>query len=187
MAQHAFVGILLLLSACAAQRGSKYRCRDKDPMCVEWKARGECTNNYAFMAESCASACGICENAGLAPTPAVFQLDFVCKDTLALAPATLTTPYDEAIPDGCAFPCRDNMTDAICKGAATDGLCDTQAATMRFQCPESCGVCKALELPATTTTATYPKHACRHEDGDKYDYKERCSDWAANGEVLRTR
>jgi len=115
----------------------------------------------------------------------VFQLDFVCKDTLALAPATLTTPYDEAIPDGCAFRCRDNMTDAICKGAATDGLCDTQAATMRFQCPESCGVCKALELPAKTTTATYPKHACRHEDGDKYDYKERCSDWAANGECVK--
>jgi len=83
------------------------------------------------------------------------------------------------MPDGCAFRCRDNMTS--CESAAKTGKCETHGETMRFQCPQSCGVCKALEFP---TGEAYPRHACRLESGDTDDHKERCPTWAADGECV---
>lgn len=75
---------LCLLPMAEAQRGSPFRCRDRDPQCESWKGRGECSNNHDFMVESCPQSCDFCENAGLMPTPSHFQLDLVCKGQLAL-------------------------------------------------------------------------------------------------------
>ena len=172
---------VLLANGVEAQRGSPFRCKDRDPMCADWAGRGECSHNHDFMAESCAVSCDLCSNAGLQPTPAVFQLDFVCKGQLATPPGTLKGNRDEMLPAGCAFECRDNMTS--CASAAAAGACDSQGSVMRFQCPASCGVCKALEL--RQPAPEYPKHLCRHEEGDAPAHKESCKAWAANGECLK--
>lgn len=169
---------IVAIGSARAQPGSAFRCRDKDPMCTEWAGRGECEKNHDFMAESCAVACSLCANGGLSPTPAAFQLDFVCKGQLAVAPTSYKSNHDELMPSGCAFACRDNMTS--CEAAAADGACDKHAEVMRFQCPKTCGVCKALDMPAAPD---YPKHLCRHAEGDDPEHKDRCKDWAASGEV----
>lgn len=170
----------LLLVTVAAQRGSPFRCRDRDPKCKNWASTGECSANHGFMAESCPAACDYCDNAGLYPTPSGFQLDFVCSDQLAINPGTFKDLREE-MPDGCEFRCRDNMTS--CAAAAAEGACEKKATAgvARFQCPASCGVCKALELPATP----YPKHACAHEEGDDPAHTESCSGWAAAGECVK--
>ena len=114
------------------------------------------------MAESCPAACGYCENAGLLATPSPFQLDFVCDEQLARVPDGLSVKPGD-MPSGCEFRCRDNMTS--CEALAAEGACEDKkrAKVVRFQCPRSCGVCKALEIPTTP----YPKHACSIEGGDK--------------------
>ena len=43
---------LTAIAACVAQKGSPFRCKDKDPMCSQWQGQGECEKNYAFMIES---------------------------------------------------------------------------------------------------------------------------------------
>ena len=40
-----------------AQRGSPYRCRDRDPTCADWLSRGECANNPNYMMQSCRASC----------------------------------------------------------------------------------------------------------------------------------
>ena len=172
--------LAVLLSEADAQRGSPFRCRDRDPLCKEWAGRGECASNHGFMAESCPAACDYCENAGLFPTPSGFQLDFVCNDQLAINPGTYKGVPNE-LPHGCEFRCRDNMTS--CAAAAQEGLCEKRdvAAVVRAQCPQSCGVCKALELPG----GSYPKHACANAEGDAPSHKDACGGWAASGECYK--
>ena len=82
-----------------------------------WYARGECEGNYQYMSENCPRACGYCENAGLMPTPATFQLDFVCKGQLAKLPSNAKASHytPEALPEACSFRCRDNMTASCAK------------------------------------------------------------------------
>jgi hypothetical protein len=155
------VAVALLAPRAAAQAGSKYRCRDRDPQCPKWQGMGECANNHAFMAESCPRSCGYCENAGLLPTPAVFQLDFVCNDQLAIAPEQYKGVPTDNLPDGCGFRCRNNMT--LCSSYAAQGMCESHAEVMRFQCPEECGVCKGIGLVAGQS---YPRHACMHTSPD---------------------
>lgn len=138
------------------------------------------SSQHDFMAESCPRACGFCANGGLLPTPAVFQLDFVCKNELAVAPQSLKRLRDETMPDGCAFRCRDNMT-VGCEAAAESGACEKHADVMRFQCPASCGVCKALDFPPTEET--YPKYACERDEGDDPQHAGKCANWAKGGEV----
>jgi len=70
-----------------------------------------------------------------------------------------------------------------CAEDAAAGKCDTHAATMRFQCPASCGICKVLELPSAAADA-YPKYACREEAGDSEAHKAECPNWASRGECL---
>ena len=178
-----FSAFLALLASAAAQRGSPLRCRDKEPACPMWYARGECEGNYQYMSENCPRACGYCENAGLMPTPATFQLDFVCKGQLAKLPSNAKASHytPEALPEACSFRCRDNMT-APCAKASSSGMCDTHADVMRFQCPESCGVCKGLELGAGDA---YPKHACAHEAGDDPAHAAQCGRWAEEGECVK--
>ena len=124
----------LIVAFAAAQKGSTFRCRDRDPSCTEWAGRGECTANHNFMAESCPVACEFCANAGLAPTPAVFQLDLVCKGQLARSDNKLKGTNDD-MPDECRFQCRDNMTSCAAEAAA--GACEKSPSVMRFQCPAS--------------------------------------------------
>ena len=45
-AMQRFSALLALLASAAAQRGSPLRCRDKEPACPMWYARGECEGNY---------------------------------------------------------------------------------------------------------------------------------------------
>jgi len=169
------VGIATTFAAPASE--GAFRCRDRDPLCDEWKGRGECERNYEFMAETCPSACGYCEAAGFLPTPSPFQLDFVCNGQLSIAPKQITAQHDERMPDGCGFACRDNMTTC----AAMKDLCSKHPGTMRFQCPETCGVCKGIGL----TGGGYPKHVCRLETGDAPEDAEHCGGWASRGEVRR--
>ena len=69
-----------------------------------WHARGAREGNYQYMSENCPRACGYCENAGLMPTPATFQLDFVCKGQLAKLPNAKASHYTpEALPEACSF------------------------------------------------------------------------------------
>jgi len=178
-----FATLLLLTQSAQPAAGAlssegKFKCRDQDPSCQEWYARGECSSNYAFMADSCPRACGMCEEAGFLPTPSPFQLDFVCKDQLAIAPKTFKSNIAEGMPEECAFRCRDNMT-AVCATAAAQGMCKKEAATMRFQCPEACGVCKGIGLKG----GAYSKHACRLESGDDPAHSQ-CESWAASGECI---
>merc|ERR1719217_691032 len=173
-----FIALLALASGANAQRGSPFRCRDRDPQCASWAGRGECANNHAFMAESCPQSCDYCENADLYPTPAPFQLDLVCKGQLAINPGTYKGGAADDLPADCVFRCRDNMTAAICQKAAASGQCEDKkvAKTVRFQCPESCGVCKALEMLAPTDAPTYPKPACTAdgETGNAAAHESQC-------------
>ena len=82
------------------------------------------------------------------PTPAVFELDYVCKGRVQRY--TSTEPFDaKDLPDGCSFRCRDNMT-AVCRKEADASACTDPelAGVMRSQCAGSCGVCTGLGLVA---------------------------------------
>merc|ERR1740138_59988 len=168
-----------------AQRGSPFRCRDRDPQCESWKGRGECSNNHDFMVESCPQSCDFCENAGLMPTPSHFQLDLVCKGQLAFNEGKYKGGPADDLPMDCAFRCRDNLTASICQAAVAEGKCEDKAVakTLRWQCAESCGVCKALEMSASPS---YPKAGCTHgESGNDPAHAASCEAWAANGECVK--
>lgn len=165
------LGLALGLALVAAQRGQPHRCRNRDPMCETWGKQGECSKNHDFMAESCPVACSLCENGGLEPTPAVFELDFVCSGQLSIAPKDLKGLPSDSLPDGCSFRCRDNAE--TCFADAQKGACTKHAKHMRFQCAETCGVCKALGV---TAGEEYPKKLCTKEDAS-----EQCPGWARNG------
>ena len=109
---------LLLVPLAEAQKGSPFRCRDRDPQCETWKGRGECTANHDFMAESCPQSCDYCENGGLMPTPSHFQLDLVCKDQLAINPKTYKGgPFDDLPANWCVL--RSLHGGLFCVGAHT--------------------------------------------------------------------
>ena len=178
--------VLPLLATSEPLGGSRFRCRDRDPQCTSWASRGECDNNHAFMAETCPAACNYCENADLIATPAPFQLDLVCKDQLAINPGTYKGGAADDLPANCEFRCRDNMTASICTHGAAIGQCDDKkiGATMRFNCAESCGVCKALEL--ASPAPVYPKPACSYnETGNAPAHEANCAGWANTGECVK--
>ena len=103
-------------------------------------------------------ACGYCANAGLLPTPAVFELEYACDGQLKERPqkwdlawrneggGEVFSPEGTArmLPDGCAFRCRDRLPG--CAAAAAQGQCTSLPEVLRKQCPASCGVCAALSL-----------------------------------------
>ena len=125
----------------------------------------------------CPAACDLCTNAGLAATPAPFELDYVCRGKLQHVPARLEDASHA--PDGCGFHCRDNMTSVCAREAARDA-CKTQPDVMRVQCPATCGVCKALGL-RVSTEEEYCKPFC--EDAEKQ--AAQCAGWAASGECIK--
>ena len=140
-----------------------------------------------FMGETCPAACDWCSNAGLLPTPAVFQLDFVCKDKLATKPSGIAEGLKKGsmeLPDGCTFRCRDNMTASVCATVSAEGLCEKKATAQaaRYQCAQTCGICKALELQEPASATPYPKHACSLPEGDSPAHKASCAGWASSGE-----
>ena len=144
--------------AAAQVKGSASRCRNKELECDSWLKRGECEKNYDFMADRCPVACGYCANAGLLPTPAVFELEYACDGQLKERPqkwdlawrnevgGEVFSPEGTArmLPDGCAFRCRDRLPG--CAAAAAQGQCTSLPEVLRKQCPASCGVCAALSL-----------------------------------------
>ena len=144
--------------AAAQVKGSASRCRNKELECDSWSKRGECEKNYDFMADRCPVACGYCANAGLLPTPAVFELEYACDGQLKERPqkwdlawrneggGEVFSPEGTArmLPDGCAFRCRDRLPG--CAAAAAQGQCTSLPEVLRKQCPASCGVCAALNL-----------------------------------------
>ena len=144
--------------AAAQVKGSASRCRNKELECDSWSKRGECEKNYDFMADRCPVACGYCANAGLLPTPAVFELEYACDGQLKERPqkwdlawrneggGEVFSPEGTArmLPDGCAFRCRDRLPG--CAAAAAQGQCTSLPEVLRKQCPASCGVCAALSL-----------------------------------------
>ena len=115
------------------------------------------------------------------PTPAVFQMDFVCNDKLATAPKAFKgTPADDA-PAACGFHCRDKLPTPMCEEQATKGLCKEAATakTMRFQCASTCGVCKGLGVPSVERESLpFPNCAKADVEGDQ------CPKWAAAGECV---
>jgi len=125
----------------------------------------------------CPAACDLCTNAGLAATPAPFELDYVCRGKLQPVPAGLEDASHA--PDGCGFHCRDNMTSVCAREAARDA-CKTQPELMRVQCPASCGVCKALGM-RVSTEEEYGKPSC--EDDEKQ--AAQCAGWAESGECVK--
>ncbi|EOD06808.1 hypothetical protein EMIHUDRAFT_106738 [Emiliania huxleyi CCMP1516] len=139
--------------AAAQVKGSASRCRNKELECDSWSKRGECEKNYDFMADRCPVACGYCANAGLLPTPAVFELEYACDGQLKERPqkwdlawrneggGEVFSPEGTArmLPDGCAFRCRDRLPG--CAAAAAQGQCTSLPEVLRKQCPASCGVC----------------------------------------------
>ena len=130
-----------------------------------------------MVSAECPAACNLCTNAGLAATPAPFELDYVCRGKLQPVPARLEDASHA--PDGCGFHCRDNMTSVCVREAARDA-CKTQPEVMRVQCPATCGVCKALGL-RVSTEEEYSKPFC--EDGEKQ--AAQCAGWAASGECVK--
>jgi len=180
------IGLLVVLALATlvdAQKGSPFRCRDRDPKCEEWAGRGECSSNHDFMAESCPNACEYCENGGLMPTPSPFQLDLVCKDQLAINSGAYKGGAADDLPSNCEFRCRDNMTESICAKATAEGKCQDKAVAkaVRKQCPASCGVCKALGM---ATATPYPKGACREAEGNSAEHEASCAAWAEAGECF---
>jgi len=125
----------------------------------------------------------MCENAGLPPTPATFELDYVCAGKLSKKPTVVLA--NEDLPAGCSFRCRDNMT--TCEDAAAQGKCDTHASVMRFQCPASCKVCKELEMELASAS-DYAKRRCARTfddgSGDDPEHKANCGAWAQSGECV---
>ena len=101
----------------------------------------------------------------------------MCSGKLQSLPKHVTEPSQ--VPEGCGFHCRDNMTDVCARMAALDG-CTTHAAVMRKQCPETCGVCKALGM-RVSTVADYAKPVCE----DVEEHKTSCPGWAASGECVK--
>ncbi|KAL1508487.1 hypothetical protein AB1Y20_004588 [Prymnesium parvum] len=173
------LGLLAMVAVTAAQKGSPYRCRDRETTCQTWAQRGECENNPQYMFEKCPVSCDACENANLLPTPAPFEFDFACNGKLAIAPESFKgTPEDEA-PQSCAFLCADKMSAEVCKSAADAGSCTAKkhAKTMRFSCAATCGVCAGLEMAAADRIV--PKCA----SGDK-DQGGSCETWAKQGECV---
>ena len=163
------LAVLLLPALALAQRGAD-RCRNHEPQCAEWAGRGECENNHDYMAASCPVACDMCGNGGLQPTPAVWELDFVCAGQLSIAPKDLRGVPSDVMPAGCAFSCRDQLS--TCAADAANGACTKHAKVMRAECPESCGVCKALGVGSA---GNYPKKLCAADDD------ESCAGWAGRG------
>jgi hypothetical protein len=183
----AAVIIVMLAQQTPTGRGTPFRCRNKEPKCDGWAKIGECEKNYPFMAETCPVACSYCENAGLLPTPAEFELDFVCKGKLkhytpSSKDGTLSgKAFDRSdLPPGCLFRCRNNMTDSICEAAEAQGACTdkAKARTLRFQCPQTCGVCAALAL------GEGKKKYKRRECEDSEAQRSQCAQWAAGGECV---
>ena len=147
----------MVLLSMAPLTSTKFRCQNRHVQCVEWAGRGECSNNIDYMVERCPAACEFCANAGLAATPARFELDYVCSGKIGMKP-----PPQEAqelgLPDGCAFHCRDTMPEE-CASAAAKGACVAHPGNARVACPASCGVCKALGMPMSVRNAlsrSYP-------------------------------
>ena len=111
---------------------------------------------------------------------------YVCKDQLAINPGTYKGGAADDLPANCEFRCRDNMTASICTHGAAIGQCDDKkiGATMRFNCAESCGVCKALEL--ASPAPVYPKPACSYnETGNAPAHEANCAGWANTGECVK--
>ena len=96
------------------------------------------------MAE-CPAACNLCTNAGLAATPAAFELDYVCRGKLQPFPAQLQEAAHT--PDGCDFHCRDNMT--VCVQEAARDAC-------KASCRPSYTACRTLARQSNGQP-----HACR--------------------------
>jgi len=165
---------LASLGQSASPRSSAFRCQNRHKQCAEWAGRGECNNNIDYMVEKCPAACDFCTNAGLEPTPARFELDYVCDGKIGMS-----QPSQEAmemgLPDGCAFHCRDNMPEE-CTASAAKGACTAHPGSARAACPASCGVCKALDMPTSAPDA-YPRPSCG-------DSSEHCADWASRGECV---
>ena len=130
-----------------------------------------------LVSAECPAACDLCTNAGLAATPALFELDYVCRGKLQPVPPRLEDASHA--PDGCGFHCRDNMTSVCAQEAARDA-CKTNPAVMRVQCPATCGVCKALGVRVATGDE-YRKPSC--DDDEKQ--ATQCAGWAASGECIK--
>lgn len=130
-----------------------------------------------LVSAECPAACDLCTNAGLAATPALFELDYVCRGKLQPVPPRLEDASHA--PDGCGFHCRDNMTSVCAQEAARDA-CKTNPAVMRVQCPATCGVCKALGVRVATEDK-YRKPSC--DDDEKQ--AAQCGGWAASGECIK--
>lgn len=119
----------------------------------------------------------MCENAKLKPTPAKYQMDFVCNGKLTLPPQ-MENPAD-GVPQGCGFYCRDKLPAEMCEGQAKLGACESHAKTMRFQCASTCGVCKGIGMASVPHDAL-PRPRC----GAKEE-KVECRGWAEIGECVK--
>jgi len=170
---------LALIALASSQRGSPFRCRDREPQCAEWAGRGECNNNFDFMLDKCPVSCDSCENAKLAPTPSSFYFDFACNGKLATAPSSFKGAPDDDMPGGCRFHCADKMSAEVCAAGAADDGCKRHAKGMRFGCAATCGVCSGIGMVASEPISPLPK--C--EKGDQ-DEGATCESWAKQGECV---
>ena len=122
----------------------------------------------------------MCENAKLKPTPAVFQLDFVCNDKLATPPKSYKGTRADDMPSGCSFHCRDKFTTSMCEEQAKLGACAKHAKGMHFYCASTCGVCKGIGMTSVDHDAL-PLPACAKKDPED----EGCGGWAKSGECVK--
>lgn len=104
-------------------------CLDASSDCEDWKRKGECARNAAFMTASCPRSCAMCP---------------------AAKPTDRRTP---AVAGG--QKCADD--NESCVGWAQRGSCQTNQAYMHAHCRLSCGVCTPECADRAKTCAQWAK------------------------------
>ena len=178
--------LAMLLSVTDAQRGSKFRCRDKEPKCSEWATTGEC-EKPRLHGRAMPSSMQLLRRTQASSRRLRAGSLTSCARTTRAHRTWRSNPARSA---GQQRSCRlaassaavDNMTS--CATIAQDGLCEKKdvASVVRFQCPQSC---RRVQGTLSPTEPSYPRHKCAHEEGDAPSHKDHCGGWASSGECAQ--
>jgi hypothetical protein len=143
--------------------GNNSCCEDKDPLCADWAAAGECDSNAGWMWPNCPVSCDKCphgencdECKDLSPN---------CKEWAELDPSQCDTNAAWMWPN-CPVSCNkcphgdnaDKCQDLhpSCASWAKDDECDNNSGWMWVNCPVSCNKCPHGDATPTTPAPTTP-------------------------------
>ena len=164
-----------LLSTCPVSCGTcTDLCLDTRESCPQWAANGDCGSNEGFMLKACPKSCQLCTEQHhkrsshplatgkreLSETTACADVDR--KQCVIWGEQLCDTNPGAMLRDcphtcgACTLACEDKYADcpnwAVGKAKGKKGAgprkgCEDDAAFMRVNCPQSCGVCRDLEPP----------------------------------------